>query len=127
MYPHVVFALAAALQVPAQPPAALPQPIARVDVRPAEFALKVGDTVRLSAVAYDSAGRPLPAVQIRWFASGGRFEGKVDSTGLVSAGATGTINVSAVATLAALSFFASRYCSSIFHSIGRPWQSQPGM
>jgi hypothetical protein len=98
MHPHVLFALAA-LQVPAQQPAALPQPIARVDVRPAEFALKVGDTVRLSAIAYDSAGRPVPAVQIRWFASGGRFEGKVDSTGLVSAGATGTINVSAVATL----------------------------
>jgi hypothetical protein len=98
MYPHVVFALAA-LQVPAQQPAALPQPIARVDVRPAEFALKVGDTLRLTAVAYDSAGRPMPTAQIRWFASGGRFEGKVDSTGLVSAGATGTINVSAVATL----------------------------
>ncbi len=102
MTPHLLFALAA-LRVMAQqpaPPAAptLPQPIARVAVHPAEFALKVGDTVRLAAVAYDSAGRPMEGVTIRWL-SPMSFEGKVDSTGLVSAGSTGTINVAAVASL----------------------------
>ena len=84
-----------AAQQPA-PQTLLPQPIARVDVRPAAYALKVGDTLRLSATAYDSAGKPLDGVVFAWFTSGGFFEGKVDSTGLVSAGATGALNVSAV-------------------------------
>src|SRR3989449_316142 len=83
---------------PPPPAPTLPQPIARVAVRPAEFALKVGDTLRLAAVAYDSAGKVMADVVIRWFTSGGRFEGKVDSTGLVSAGATGTLNVAAIAS-----------------------------
>src|SRR3989442_6476752 len=84
---------------PAATAAAIPQPIARVDVRPAEFAIQVGDTLRLAAVACDSAGNRMDRVVLRWFTSGGRFEGTVDSTGLVSAGATGTLNVAAVATL----------------------------
>src|SRR6266571_7776271 len=97
----LVYALLARQQ-PAPPPTApsVPQPIARVDVTPAEYALQVGDTVRLHAVAYDSSGRVMPEAVIRWFASGGRFEGSVDSTGLVSAGSTGTLNVAAVAGLA---------------------------
>ena len=105
MTAYFLFALAA-LRVSAQQPApaappapTLPQPIARVAVRPAEFALKVGDTLRLAAVAYDSAGKVMDDVVIRWFTSGGRFEGKVDSTGLVSAGATGTLNVAAIASV----------------------------
>ena len=97
----LVYALLA-WQQPTPPPAApgVPQPIARVDVKPADYALQVGDTVRLHAVAYDSSGRVMPEAVIRWFASGGRFEGNVDSTGLVSAGSTGTLNVAAVAGLA---------------------------
>src|SRR5439155_663657 len=70
-----------------------------VDLKPGEYALQVGDTVRIHATAYDSSGQAMPQAVIRWFASGGRFEGAVDSTGLVSAGATGTLNVAAVATL----------------------------
>src|SRR5438132_5476125 len=95
---HLVCTLLA-WQQPAQQPAAptVPQPIARVDVKPAEYALQVGDTVRLHATAYDSSGRAMPEAVIRWFASGGRFEGAVDTTGLVSAGSTGTLNVAAVA------------------------------
>ncbi|PYO15750.1 MAG: hypothetical protein DMD31_05725 [Gemmatimonadetes bacterium] len=97
---HLVCTLLA-WQQPAQQPAAptVPQPIARVDVKPAEYALQVGDTVRLHATAYDSSGRAMPEAVIRWFASGGRFEGAVDTTGLVSAGSTGTLNVAAVAGL----------------------------
>jgi len=89
-----------AVQQPAQQSAPLPQPVARVEVRPAAYALKVGDTVRVAAVAYDSAGRRLDSVNVRWVMGGGRFEGRVDSTGLVSAGATGTLNVAALVTLA---------------------------
>src|SRR5256885_12738940 len=85
-------------QQPVQQPI-LAQPIARVDVKPAAYALKVGDTLRLAATAYDSAGKPMDGVAFVWFTSGGRFEGTVDSTGLVSAGATGTLNVSAVARI----------------------------
>src|SRR5438552_12168577 len=96
----LVYALLAWQQpTPAPTAPSVPQPIARVDVKPAEYALQVGDTVRLHATAYDSSGRAMPEAVIRWFASGGRFEGAVDSTGLVSAGATGTLNVAAVATL----------------------------
>ena len=70
--------------------------IAAVTVEPAEVALQVGDTVRLKASARDSAGRPLQDITIRWFQSGGHFEGKVDSTGLVTGGSTGTLTVSAL-------------------------------
>src|SRR5207247_10263766 len=66
-----------AVQQPAPQPL-LPQPIARVDVRPAAYALKVGDTLRLSATAYDSAGKAVDGVVFAWFTSGGFFEGKVD-------------------------------------------------
>src|SRR5437773_2046988 len=99
---HLAYALLARHQAahqPAPPPLTLPQPIARVDLKPGEYALQVGDTVRIHATAYDSSGQAMPQAVIRWFASGGRFEGAVDSTGLVSAGATGTLNVAAVATL----------------------------
>ena len=84
---------------PPTPPDGLAQPVARVEVQPPEFALQVGDTLRLRATAYDSAGHQLTEAAIRWFTSGGRFEGDVDSTGLVRAGATGTLNVAAVATV----------------------------
>src|SRR3989442_13531230 len=84
---------------PAAPPTpTLPQPIARFSVRPAEFALKVGDTLRLAAVAHDSPGKVMADVVIRWFPSGGRFEGEGDSTGLGSAGATGPLNVAPIAS-----------------------------
>jgi plastocyanin len=70
--------------------------IAKVAIQPAEVAIQVGDTVRLIASAQDSAGRPLSEVAVRWFQSGGRFEGKVDSTGLVTGGSTGTLTVTAL-------------------------------
>src|SRR5687767_15015373 len=97
---HLVGALLVFQQSAQQSAApALPEPIARLEVKPAEFVLQVGDTVSLRATAYDSAGRLIPEVAVRWYTSGGRFEGTVDSTGLVRAGATGTLNVSAVATI----------------------------
>jgi hypothetical protein len=70
--------------------------LATVTVEPAEVAVQVGDTVRLMATAKDSAGRPVKDLNVRWFQSGGRFEGKVDSTGLVTGGSTGTLTVAAL-------------------------------
>lgn len=47
------------LQQPSPAPQA-PSPIARAAVQPAEVAIQVGDTVRLTGSAQDSAGRPFP-------------------------------------------------------------------
>ena len=41
-------------------------------------------------------GREYPDVGVTWFATGGHFEGSVDSTGKVIGGATGTITVTAL-------------------------------
>ncbi|HWA15283.1 MAG TPA: Ig-like domain-containing protein, partial [Gemmatimonadales bacterium] len=81
--------------VPAPPPPAT-SPIAKVVVQPAEAAVLVGDSLRLLAVAYDSTGRELKEVSVSWFQNGGEFEGRVDSTGQVMAGSTGTLNVTAL-------------------------------
>lgn len=92
--------LLAALQQPAAP--AVPAPprpvaslIAKVVVQPAEAAVLVGDTIRLKAVGYDADGKVVPS-KVSWFAAGGFFEGSVDSTGLVTGGATGTVTVTAM-------------------------------
>ena len=91
-----LFALLAILQQ--QPTSTEPSAsgVAKVTIQPAEVAVQVGDTVRLHASATDSTGRTIKDVAVRWFQSGGYFEGRVDSTGLVTGGSTGTLNVSAV-------------------------------
>jgi plastocyanin len=91
---HLLLTLAVLQQQPTA--LATASPLATVKVEPAEVALEVGDTVRLTATAQDSAGRPARNVVVRWFQSGGHFEGKVDSSGLVTGGSTGTLTVSAL-------------------------------
>ncbi|MEZ4412788.1 MAG: Ig-like domain-containing protein [Gemmatimonadales bacterium] len=76
----------------------VPTPVASVTIRPADAAVTVGDTLRLTAQAFDSAGRPLADVRTRWFLSGLQFEGTVDSTGLVTAGAVGALRVTVLAS-----------------------------
>jgi hypothetical protein len=94
------FGLFLLVQQPApQPQAQAPSPIARVAILPEVRNLTAGDTVRLSAQALDSAGKQLPDATIRFVGSGGRFEGRVDSAGLVTAGSTGTLGVSAIASI----------------------------
>jgi hypothetical protein len=88
-------ALLAALQQPVQATQG-PTPPGRAAIEPAEVAIQVGDTVRLHAVGRDSSGRPLRDPVVRWFQSGGRFEGTVDSTGLVTGGAVGTLTITAL-------------------------------
>lgn len=70
--------------------------LAKVTIEPAEVAVQVGDTVRLRLTAVDSSGQAVRDLAIRWFQSGGYFEGRVDSTGLVTGGSTGTVTVSAL-------------------------------
>lgn len=95
--------LLALLQTPATPappvPARAPNPIARVQVDPAEIAVQAGDSVRLKAVAYDSAGRQVPNATFRWFQAGHGFEGSVSAEGTVMAGSTGTIRVAALGSV----------------------------
>ena len=56
------------------------------------------DTLRLTAQALDASGKPVENVRFRYIGSGGaRFEGRVDTTGLVRSGSTGTIPVTVVA------------------------------
>jgi len=98
MIVHVLVALAAAQQ-PQQPAPLPPSPVAEVLVTPNGGVLTPGDTLRLRAEARDSSGRPMANVRFRFVAASGRFEGSVDSTGLVTAGATGTIGVAAVAVV----------------------------
>ncbi len=98
----VVLALFVALQQPAPPPTPtapvpLPSPIAKAVVQPAEAAILVGDSLRLRVAASDSTGRELTDVAVSWFATGGHFEGSVDSNGIVIGGATGTITVTGLA------------------------------
>lgn len=71
--------------------------VARIVVSPAQPTMLAGDTLRLTAQAFDAAGKAIEGVRIRFQAQGGRFEGTVDSLGLVESGATGTLPVVAVA------------------------------
>jgi len=95
----LVSVLIAQQPAPTTAPAPQGQPIARVEVSPSAAAIKVGDTIRLAVAAFDSSGARLDNVRVLWFMGGGFFEGRVDSTGLVTAGATGTLNVTAAASV----------------------------
>jgi hypothetical protein len=97
----ILIAALAALQQPTPPPTPgrpviQASPIARVVIQPSEAAVQANDTLRLTAVAYDSAGQVIADVRTIWNVSGGFFEGRVDSTGLVTGGSPGTLNISAV-------------------------------
>ena len=85
----------------AAPAAALaPSPVARIELASGpEVTITAGDSMRLNARAVDSAGRPVPNATLRYLLSGGRFEGRVDSTGMVRTGSTGAIVVSVVASV----------------------------
>jgi hypothetical protein len=88
------------LQQPQTPPPAAtlpPSPVVDIVVTPARGVLTPGDTVRFRAEPRDSAGQPVANARIMFRAAGGRFEGSVDTLGLVTAGATGTIPVAIIA------------------------------
>jgi hypothetical protein len=92
MHPLLLAAAVTGQAPQAGPP---PSPVARIVVTPAETTLAVGDTVRLQAQALDSAGRPVPGAQVRFF---GAFQGAVDEeTGVVRAGSRGVLLVNVMA------------------------------
>ena len=68
---------------------------------PATRTIIAGDTIRLTAEARDAQGQVIPGVTFRYrLGSSARFEGRVDSLGLVTAGSTSTLPVDVTATLA---------------------------
>src|SRR4051812_43877003 len=88
--PTPLLALLIVLQQPAQQ--ALPS-VARLNVTPASPAVVVGDTLRLRVRALDANGREIDGARILFQQAGAMFEGRVDSAGLVTAGAVGTFPV----------------------------------
>lgn len=68
-----------------------PQSVARVAVTPANLTVVAGDTLRLRAQALDASGRPVAGAHILYQPAGAAFEGTIDSTGLVTAGAVGVL------------------------------------
>ena len=102
----MLLALALLFQTPAAPPppakpALAPSPIATLQVTPGtRVTMNAYDTLRLRASALDAAGKPVDGVTYKYVPAGGRFEGKVDSTGLIQSGSTGNLGVSVIATVA---------------------------
>lgn len=93
---HILLAILALQQPAAQGPE-----IARIIVTPASRTMIAGDTLRLRAEARDAQGNVIPGVTFRYRLGGSaRFEGRVDSLGLVTAGSTSILPVTVTATLA---------------------------
>ena len=71
-------------------------PVAGIRIEPSGARIAIGDTLRLTVMARDAQGNRVDPGMVQWFQAGGAFEGTVDSTGLVTAGATGSIVASVV-------------------------------
>jgi hypothetical protein len=76
-------------------PAPTAPPPSTVEITPRAAELEVGQTLQLNARALDGEGRPVTQAVVRWFVASDN--GEVDSTGLVTAGYTGPLRVTAVA------------------------------
>jgi hypothetical protein len=74
-----------------------PSPVARLEITPAGGRIVAGDSTRLTVRALDAQGRPVPEALVRYTATGGHFEGTVDSTGMVVAGSVGKLPIAVVA------------------------------
>jgi hypothetical protein len=85
-----------------QPQSTAPVPeMARIIVSPPSRSMIAGDTLRLHAEARDAQNNVIPGVTFRYrLGPAARFEGRVDSLGLVTAGSTSTLPITVTATLA---------------------------
>src|SRR5690242_669263 len=83
-----------------QQPQSAPTEIARIIVAPSTRTMLAGDTLQLTAEARDAQNNIIPGVTFRFrLGSSARFEGRVDSLGLVTAGSTATLPITVTATL----------------------------
>ena len=83
----MILPLLLALQQSAEP---------RLVVQPAVPIVVAGDTLRLAGQVVGADGKPIEGSRVRFAIAGASFEGKVDTSGLVIAGAVGRIPVSAI-------------------------------
>ena len=91
--------LLALLAFPFQQPATAATEIASIVVTPASRTMIAGDTLRLHAEARDARGNVIPGVTFTYrLGNSARFEGRVDSLGLVTAGSTSILPVTVTAT-----------------------------
>lgn len=81
-------------QPAAPPPPPPPAPVATVSITPASVTLRPGATAQLSAATLDAAGAPLSGRTVTW-RSGTPDVATVGSTGLVTAVAVGTTQITA--------------------------------
>ncbi|MEO8449636.1 MAG: Ig-like domain-containing protein [Gemmatimonadota bacterium] len=66
----------------------------RIEITPAQAEVQVGQSLKMSARVLDASGNPVPNAKVAWFGGG---DGSVDSTGMVTGGFRGYVQVSAVA------------------------------
>jgi hypothetical protein len=92
--PCVLAQSPSARSLPAQAPAPA---VERLRITPAVRTIAVGDSLRLVVQAVDSRGNVVPGAVVRFAAQGGRFQGAVDSSGWVRAGAPGTVPIAVTA------------------------------
>ena len=90
-----------ALAIPLVGISAQPAPkIARLVITPASRTIVAGDTMRLRTEARDAQGNVLSGVTVRYRLGGSaRFEGRVDSLGLLTASSTAILPVTVTATM----------------------------
>jgi hypothetical protein len=101
--------LAALLQQAAPVPQSLPaSPVTRIAIAPAKLVVAASDSIRLTAVAYDSTGKPLEGAGLR-FTSGAANAGVVDSTGWVIARGTGKITGAVMSIIPGYKPFVHRF------------------
>jgi hypothetical protein len=74
------------------------QTVTRLRITPAVRSVAVGDSLKLRVEALDPRGNVVPGVTIRFTPQGGRFQGSIDSTGMVRAGAPGTMPIAILVT-----------------------------
>ena len=74
------------------------QGITGLRITPSVRAVAVGDSLPLRVQALDARGNIIPNVTVRFTAQGGRFQGSVDSSGVVRAGAPGTMPIAILVT-----------------------------
>jgi hypothetical protein len=87
----LIFSLAA-VPASAQQPPDTSSSAGRLEVSPAKLELAVGDSLRLSAKAFDTTGKALPDATI-FFKKQGLAAAAVDSTGMVTTGGIGDLRV----------------------------------
>jgi hypothetical protein len=81
-------------------PAAVSAQVARITVTPANPKVISGDSLQLTAVALDAAGKPVPNVTIRFQQSAAKFEGVTTPEGMVKAGGPSVLPINVTAVVA---------------------------